>query len=89
MYVQSQNLLLGGQETESLELLRDMIDIGWLDQGLLAHDPRWAELRQIPEFIEILQAVTDSTSTLRKELIATGAVSEFEQALRGPVTMLY
>lgn len=79
MYIEAQNFALRGDHIAALDLLQSMIDSGWLNQGLLEHDPRWSTIRGLPEFQQILESVTESTTAIREQVEADGLASKFQQ----------
>ncbi len=83
MLVEAQNQLLLGDPEASLRTLESMVEIGWLDQGSLVHDPRWSGLRDNPGFVRLTNTVVRRTSELRDGLRRDGVVAAFRESLAG------
>lgn len=84
MYIEAQNLLLRGEPEASLAILESMLEIGWLNQGALQHDPRWTQLRGDPRFKDLQQIVSARTRDIRDSILEDGVVEEFQQSLADP-----
>jgi hypothetical protein len=59
-------------------VLEAILDLGWLDQGALEHDPRWDGLRHEARFIAALRAVTLRTREIRETIIDEGIEQDFQ-----------
>jgi tetratricopeptide (TPR) repeat protein len=78
MYFESRNRFLGGDTEGALDVLEAILDLGWLDQGALEHDPRWDGLRHEARFIAALRAVTLRTREIRETIIDEGIEQDFQ-----------